>query len=299
MQGLSVFLFGFLFASAQVCAGTPTAVTLLAGESNWLVKAQALAQIVEHENDLRVLPMQSSGCVQAAADLMQLPQVDAALLTTDCIAYAEEQGLLPKALSKLSYVARLETLPIIIVTRREVATLTALAGKRIATGAVQSSGFVAGEMLFAQIELPFMRVAKSGLAALEALKNNEADAALLVGGVESLAALDPKLYHVLGFTAPISNATAFQPVLLPATDFGRLADGDVETVATTLAIVAVNSADKPRIKALADTLFSNTELRSTMPQMALDIAGWKRHASAARAAKNIQPNRPTEQGDGT
>ena len=132
---------------------------------------------------LRIIPMQGDGCITAAADVMQLTQVDAALLETACVDYAVAQGLLPQALEKLVYISRIDAQPLLLLTRRSFPSLTSLAGKRIATGPAQSAGFAAGELLLADMGLPFVRVAESRcqrpLAALVA--NEAADAVLLRG----------------------------------------------------------------------------------------------------------------------
>jgi hypothetical protein len=309
----------WILAGCAICAvGLPAAwgasrmaelnqksFTVLAGESTWLSAVDGLVDTLNHENGLHVLAVKGNGCLQASADLMNLQQIDMAVLTADCVAYAEAQGLIPNATQKLAYVSRLKALPIVLLTRRTIPNLTALAGLRIATGPAQSAGFATGELLLGGLDLPFTRVAKSGVAAVSALQSGEADAALLVGLDALDGTLDPSKFHALGLNAPAQTKTVYAPALLTATDLkGLLTDqSSLETVSTALALAVVNwkagSPQAEKVKFFSDQYFAATaNLGDAGDSVA--IPNWQRHQTSSQAleALDTQQQDNQSQGDG-
>ena len=143
----------FMGASAGLADPNQKAVTLLAGEAQWFARSTAIAQALQHQAGLNIIPMQGQGCLDATTDLYQLTAVDVALISSDCVDYAATQGLLPKPHDKLTYIARVASVPLLLVTKRENSNITSLAGKRIATGPANSAGFAAGELILGGLGL--------------------------------------------------------------------------------------------------------------------------------------------------
>jgi uncharacterized protein len=291
------------FAQSRLSTINEKTVTLVAGEPQWFGATVALSRLLKNENGLRVLPVQGDGCIESAADVMQLSQIDVALLTTDCVEYAEQQGLLPSAKKKLAFVARVESLPLIIVTRKEFPTLTSLANKRIATGPAHSAGFASGELLLGGLGLPFARLPRSGTEGLAALKANEVDAVLLQGLHLLDGELDPQRFHVIGLSAPAVDATSYAPALIESAALKGLSATDVETVSTSLVLAVLNapknSSKSEKIKLFSGAYFTQQASGDEAPLLSTNIAGWQRHTSAQQALDAL-PNEPiqTEQGDG-
>jgi hypothetical protein len=284
-------------------------LTLLSGEPAWFPDAVAIANEIDHENGLRVLPMQGSGCIESAADVLQLAQVDVALLSSDCVDYAEQQGLLPSASQKLAYVARVKSLPIILVTRRDIPNLTALAGKRIATGPAHSAGFASGEILLGGLGLPFIRVAKSGVDGMAALKSGKADAVLLQGLAALDGELDPQKFHVLGLTTTQNSTLSHAPALVEASELKGLfaGSGSLETVSTALVLAVFNwpakSAKAAKIKLFSVAYFEKQAMSDDASQLSASVPGWQRYATSQNALEALTielPEQPTtlQQGDG-
>jgi uncharacterized protein len=284
-------------------------LTLMAGETAWLGQANVVADHVAHAKGLRIIPMQGIGCVDAAADVLQLAQVDMALITADCLSYAEQQGLLPNAGQKLAYVARVKNLPLLLIARKDVPNLTALAGKRIATGPANSAGFASGEIVLGGLGLPFLRVPKSGTAAVEALKAGEADAVLLQGFDALDGSLDTQTYHVLGLTTSQNSGTAQMPAMVEARELkGLLPDGQsLETVSTALVLAVFKwpkgSPKADKIKLFSDVYFEKESAGEQALELTTDVPGLTRHEAALRALENLKSNNPEthtpKQGDGT
>jgi hypothetical protein len=297
-----------LSAVAQSAAATvdvnSRSVGVIAGDDAWLPRVVAMGRELNDEQGLRILPIATAGCMQSAADVLRLDHVDLSLLTTDCVVYAEQQGLLPQAVDKLAYVARVEALPIILVTRKDVKTLTALAGKRIATGPADSAAFATGELVLGGMGLPFKRVAKSGALALAALQAGDADAALLLGLEHLQASFDTQKFHVLGLAAPATLPDVYAPILLePAQLRGLSGDQSFETISVALTLVSPrkprNAAQAKRISLFSKIYMQNQHEIGNAAQLSTNIMGWKRHTSSAAALETLDINTETlQQGDG-
>jgi uncharacterized protein len=229
---------------------------------------------------------------------LQLTQVDVALLSTDCVDYARAQGLLPADTTKFSYIARIRATPLLLLTSREFKNVTALAGKRIATGAANSAGFASGELLLGGLDLPFTRVAQSGVKAIEALKRGEADAVLL-HGVPDFGDIDAKRFHVLGLTAPQGLSTQYAPALVEAGELGV----SVETVSTSLLLAVYNwpknSAKAQKIKQFTRIYFEQYAEGEAAYELSALVPGWRRHDFSQQALEALSLKTPElQQGDG-
>jgi TRAP-type uncharacterized transport system substrate-binding protein len=284
-----------LLVAAQAQADTKpieNVIGLLAGEVEWLPQAGAIASDLAHEDGLRILPIMGAGSVQALQDLAQLPNVDAAIVSSDSLFYARQQKLLEGNDTKFNYVARLGPLDVVLIATRGINNVTALAGKRIATGPVQSAGFSTGELLFGAFEIPFTRVPVQGNAAIEALIDNKADAALVLGTDIPKAALSDGRFHVLALPLPPSLAEIYQPAILTsATLPGLLNKGaSVETVAASLTLAVFDwpqgSSHYESLRHFETQLFK-LQNGSDANNLAADVAGWKRHSSASDTLGNV------------
>jgi TRAP-type uncharacterized transport system substrate-binding protein len=268
-------------------------VNVLAGEPAWLTQASAIAEKLDHENGLRILPILGAGGVQALLDLTQVPNIDAAIVSSDSLAYAKTQGLIDQKDTSIGYIAKLAPLEVVLIARSDIKNLTALAGKRIATGPAQSAGFATGELLFNALELPFKRVPQQGQVALKALLSGQADAALVLGASLPQNVLGSGKYHILTLPMPPNLADIYQPAMLTAQQFpGLMAPNTtVETVAASLTLAVHNW---PRNSPHYDTLRAfEAELYKAQgdglsANLAAVVPGWTRHSSAQDVLKQTQ-----------
>jgi TRAP-type uncharacterized transport system substrate-binding protein len=298
---LCVLICGALPALAQDKLSQNT-IMLLAGESRWLAEANTITNELTHENGLKLLAVQGNGCVESAADIMQLSSIDAGVVTADCVQYAKAQGLLPATENDMTYVSRLATLPIYIITKRDNKTLTSLAGQRIATGPAHSAIFATGELLLGGMGLPFQRIPKSDDDALALLAQGQADAVLMLGALSSTIELDPGRFHIIGLSTPIELANDYATTLMPQATLQGLSAFDVETIATPLLLVTrqtKTSSDKMKSFVSA---FINLQATSTdAPTRFAPVNGWKRNLSAAQELKQrkLEPGNNSPQGEGS
>ncbi|MDE2445490.1 MAG: hypothetical protein KGO94_04870 [Alphaproteobacteria bacterium] len=276
--------FGNLIAAPKA---TQQVIGLLVGESQWLGEARKLAAKLDHEEGMRVVPMLGVGGVQAFQDMSSLPGIDAALVASDSLAYASEQGLLAGQKDKFSYIAKLAPLNVVIVAKREIATLEGLKGKKIATGPAQSASFATAELLFNALNIDFTRVAKQDEEALDALNSGLADAAVILGTAQSTAVLSDGRFHVLDVQAPPSLSSVYQPAILTARELPGLVTGKqtVETISTSLTLaVHEHVRDAGRNKALKTftSLVFNLPSPDGGDNLAAAVPGWQRHAEALK-----------------
>ncbi len=260
-------------------------VSVLAGEVAWLPKISAIAEKLDHENGLRILPVIGAGGVQALLDLKQIPSLDAAIVASDSLAYAKVQNLISDKDRSLTYIAKLAPLELILIARKDIKNVTALAGKRIATGPAQSAGFASGELLFNALEIPFKRVPQQGDAGLKALASGQADAALILGTSFNTISVDANKFHLLSLAMPPTLSEIYQPALLTSQQLPNLLqqNASVETIAASLTLavrewpkgsthdVALQAFEAELYKAQGDGLSVN---------LAATVQGWTRQSAA-------------------
>ena len=291
-------LCAFLGSSGLVAAennSQKNIIGLLAAEEQWLSAATKIAAKLDHENGLRILPIVGAGGVQAFQDLANLPMVDAAIISSDSLIYAAQQELISGQKEKYSYVARLAKLDVVLVAKNKISKLSGLKGMRIATGPAQSASFATGELIFNAMNISFLRVAKQGDSAVDALINGEADAALFLGTDFPVAALSDGRFHVLSLQIPSSLSEIYQPAILTSHELPGLVSGkqSVETFATSLALaIHDHPRDAAHSKALQnfEAVFFRLVDGDGNNNLAAVVPGWKRHAEA----QNILSQNQTE-----
>jgi TRAP-type uncharacterized transport system substrate-binding protein len=269
-------------------------VGVIAGEPEWLPLVQDVAKSLNHWDGLRVLPIAGDGAIQSVSDLIHISGVDVALVPADSVAYAKAQNLLPPNEEKIAYLARMGTIKVLLVTRKGITNITALANKRIATGPAQSAGFATGELVFGAAGINFKRVAADGAAAIAALDSGKADAALVLGAQNLATLKSPEQFHVLPLSLPKQLETTYAPSLLSRQELSRykMQGNAIDTIATPLVLAVFNWKEKnPHSEALYT--FNKAMLEaSTLPDnaapwirnnLAADVPGLLRHQSSVRA----------------
>ena len=303
MQRRSVMQAIMSLALAQTMTTTEaearaTALTIVAGEPEWLGLATNLADELDHRQGLRLIPTQGRGSLQSLADLAQLQGADAAIIAADTLAYADAQGLLAPAHDRFSYVARLQSLPIVLVTHSSIPSLTMLANKRLCTGPAQSAAFATGELVFGTLGVPFVRVPKSHSEGLAALQRGDADAVLLLG-TETLK-INTALgnFHILPLPVPQGLETVYEAHTLNQKDLpGLPANGPkLDTISTSLVLATSsmrrNAEQNTALKRLIAELFSGPTQLPWLSTETLknDVPGWQRNPLAVGANNSTQQN---------
>ncbi|MBG1231214.1 TAXI family TRAP transporter solute-binding subunit [Aestuariivirga litoralis] len=282
-----------LGTSALQAEPKETPFNIMVGEASWLPEASTIAKALDHESGLRIMPVLGRGSVQAVQDLENFPTLDAALVTADSLTYVKAQSLMDPADVKLTYISAVKPLPIVLVAARGIPNITALAGKRIATGTADSASFASGELLMGAMEVPFLRVPASQEGAVDALLAGQADAAFFVGVPTNLARLG-RNFRVLSLVLPTELTGTYQAAKLTSADLPGLipSNAQLDTVSTEL-ILAANSADTSKdhakaMKAFTFELFRQSTDSTNM--LRAEVPGWTREANAAALVKTMMAN---------
>ncbi len=270
-----------------------TSFTILVGEPSWIADAQLLAKSLDHEGALRVLPVLGEGSIQAMQDITQFSALDSALVTSDSLAYVKAQNLLGADEQKFSYITAIKPLPIMLIARKNIANITALAGKRIATGPAYSASFATGEMVFGAMEIPFLRVAQTQDAAIESLASGKADAALVLGTPKNLSRLQVGDFHILPIVMPTELTQTYSRNTLSNKDAPNLLVNSqkIESISTQL-LLAVNdqhfdAGQRNRLKQFETEIFKQANFASKA-----QVEGWARQQDAQNQLGlnvNIEP----------
>lgn len=262
-----------------------------------------IANAMDHTDGLRILPMIGRGSLQSINDLLFLRGVDVALLSSDSLAFVKKHDLYKEETGKIAYMAKLATLNIIVLARKDIASVESLAGLRIATGPANSDEFVAAELVFDALGLNYERVATTGKNSITALLDGRIDAAVFTGAhsYQLLKAIKAKSgLHILPIPLPESLAGTYSPAILDSSTFPNLiAEGSVaETVAAALILGVFDWPERTERfyklrrfnKALLSTYLAsrNTE-QST--NFSAAVPGWKQYLTA----KNLMGDNKSSQ----
>jgi uncharacterized protein len=281
---------------SAVCAQpSESSFTILVGEPSWIADAQSLAKSLDHEGAFRVLPVLGQGSIQAIQDITQFSALDSALVTSDSLSYVKAQNLLGTDEQKFSYITAIKPLPIILIARKNIANITGLAGKRIATGPAYSASFATGELIMGAMEIPFLRVAQTQDAAIDALASGKADAALVLGTPKNLAQLRQIEYHILPIVMPPELSQIYTRSVLSNRELpGLLANGQkIESIQTELLLAVsdphFDATQRGRLKQFEAEIFKQPKTAAT-----ITVPGWTRQADAQTLLATLNLNATIE-----
>ncbi len=267
-------------------------VGVMADTAGSLGLAINFARALDHENDLRLLPIAGKGPVQTLTDVLFLRGVDAVILPSDTLAYAVENQLLEGAPGRVSFIAKLASLDVHVLARGNIKTLADLEGKRVAAGSTGSGSFIAASLIFPAAGITVDEVPLEGAEAIAALKRGDVDAAVIVSPRPAavLRALKPRDgLHLVSVPAGENLAGIYAPAILSASDYpGLLRKGEsVETAASALVLAVFNAPRNSeryyKLRRFTDALFV-----SLMPEdgaaaginLAAEVPGWTRYVAA-------------------
>jgi TRAP-type uncharacterized transport system substrate-binding protein len=297
-HALAGVLCGLLYLVSPAFAAAPVTVGLMADTREDFALAMRLAAALDHQARLRVMPIAGKGPVQSFKDLVYLKGVDAVLIPSDVLAFAVRNGLYRLPPSKVSFLVNLGHLDVHLVARGGIASLAALAGKRVATGSTRSWSYVASHLILGLAGIAVEDAPLEGQQAVAALAEGSIDAAFLVGPkpLPELAALKSPDLHLVPLEAPAEAADAYAPVLLTAADYpGLIGKGQtVESVSSALLIAAFEwprgSPQAEEISAFTAALFAAFQGNGSGAadiNLAASVAGWQR----ARVAEDLLKSR--------
>ena len=282
------------------------AVGLLASQPDLIDDALLIADALDHTKGLRILPVVGRGGLQSINDLLFLRGIDVAMIASDSLAFVKKNKLYTTEADKISYLAKLANVNVIIVARKEFANLESLEGKRVATGRVDSDEFVAADLIFGSFGVNYDRVSASGKKAIAALEEGRLDAAIFTGAdaYPMLASIKSSgKFHILQISVAEDLADAFSPAILSGADLPNLIpEGEfVETVASALVLAVFDWPDRSerfyKLNKFNAALFENylnALAEEQRTNFLAAVPGWKPYLTAKAQNAAETPETETE-----
>jgi TRAP-type uncharacterized transport system substrate-binding protein len=282
-------------ASAGAAAPANNAVTIETDGSSGpgLDLIEDVASLVGDSTALRVLPVLGQGSAQNLDDLARLRAIDLAIVQTDVLDRAREQG---GPGSQITYIAKLYNEELHLLARRDVNSLADLVHQKVELGPPGSGTAITADRLFTLLKIAVLAAHDPVAAALQKLQKGEIAAVALVAPKPASAfrGLDGNRLHFLAIPITPAVTAAFIPTQLEAADYpGLVPPGHpIDTVAVG-AVLAVAPLDplSPRYQAAAafvDRFFGGFETLlqpGHIPQwrevnLAAELPGGRRFAPA-------------------
>jgi TRAP transporter TAXI family solute receptor len=160
-------------------------VTIMAGSPNGtdLGIAYDIAQVVDDGDNLRVLPIVGKGAAQSVKDVMFLKGVDMGITQANIIKYFARTGELgSNFIDQITYVAKLFTEEVHIITRSNVTDISQLEGKAVNLGEEGSGTEITGRLLLDALGVKFQERHLGDAEAIEKLKSGEIAATIIMAG---------------------------------------------------------------------------------------------------------------------
>lgn len=282
----------------SVNQGTVTVITDGVTETSGLVSelASELAETVDVEGRVRLLPVMGYGATASVRDLLYLRGIDLGILNSDILSYLRLQDQLPTAQRRIRYVARLLDKTVYVVARPEIGALADLAGKDVLVLGKESEGHVTARTIagltgidmrlaFTDWDGAAAKLAAGEAAAVIVLDRNATVLSNWFGRQEGLRLLPVPLAGKLADVYERKSLVASDaPGLIPA--------GGLETikVSTVLAVYAwrktharydyVNGFVKQLFQAVAEIRASGRETVWNEVELAAPVLGWQRYEPA-------------------
>jgi TRAP-type uncharacterized transport system substrate-binding protein len=298
LRTLFCFLVFAVPAAEAARAADSTQLQIITGDEAGTESALAadLAKLFAEAPALRVSPGDAG--LGNLTLLITKPDIDVAFVSTDALieAASRESGAgLP---DRLEVVARLGPQEIHVLARRDIESLSGLAGQKVSVGADGGASALAATRLFAAFNVQVEPQALDDRAALEQLKRGKIAALVIVGGkpVPLLREIPDGLgLHLLPlpFVVPVQDNDL--PTHFDHEDYPNLirAEVSVPSLATGMVLLAASHKDaasaRARVERFVEAMFSRFgELKrgGRHPKwreinLAASLPGWTRSPAAA------------------
>ncbi len=171
-------------------AGSPTAranggtVGLVSGgvDGTYIRIAADLASVLDDGDVLRVLPIVGKGSVQNLADLIYLRGIDVGIVQSDALTYVRRENMFPGVGQAINYIAKLYDEEVHILSRREIAGVEDLAGKKVNVDVRGSGTAMTAAVVFGKLNVAVQPVYEPQDVALQRLRTGEIAALVYVAG---------------------------------------------------------------------------------------------------------------------
>jgi len=260
-----------------------------------------IASLADDDAVRRVLPVVGKGSLQNLADLGQLSMVDAAIVQTDVVDHARAHKLYP-GVDRITYITKLYNEELHLLARRDITSLSDLAGQPVNFDVRSGGTAVTAGRLFELLKIAVKPANDDTETALTKLRNGEIAALALVAGKPAapFRSLDGKDgLHFLAVPIDPATTAVFVPTRLTAADYPRLVPPGqgIDTVAVG-AVLAVADLDPLSVRYRAVGKFVDrffTEFDALVEDghhpkwrevnLNADLPGWRRFPPAEQWLK--------------
>jgi TRAP-type uncharacterized transport system substrate-binding protein len=267
--------------------------------------AADIADLLNDGATRRVVPVIGEGSLQNLSDLEALRGIDAAIVQTDVLDYARQQRL-ARALSRLTYIARLYNEEFHLLAGPGIRTIRDLAGKRVNFDAQGSGTGVTAARIFAALGVAVAPTNDPASRALAQLERGQIAALAFVSAKPAPIFRDlghSTGLHFLAIPAQPALLSAYAPTRLTAQDYpGLIApDQPIDTLAVGTALVAadlrIGSERYRNLVNFVDAFF--TQFQSLLGpgyqakwhevNLSADLPGWMRFPPAQQWLQRNAP----------
>ena len=102
--------------------------------------AGEMADVLDQEGDLRVLPIMGRGPVENIRDILYLRGIDVGVVHSDILTFMKSRNIFPTASRRLRYLAKLYDESFHVIAHRDIKSVYDLAGKKVVVGENAISG---------------------------------------------------------------------------------------------------------------------------------------------------------------
>ncbi|HRD75288.1 MAG TPA: C4-dicarboxylate ABC transporter substrate-binding protein [Hyphomicrobiaceae bacterium] len=257
--------------------------------------AAELAQALDNEDAMRVLPIVSRGPFDNMYDLLFLRGVDMAIVYADNLDHFRTKERVPGLLDRVNYIARLFPAEVHLVVRPEINSLKDLVGKTINVNTAGTAAAYSGPIIFQRLGLNVRLTNNPHRDALQEIRKSDKYAGLLfvtTKPVPPLAAPNwPEGFKLLPIEMTPALEEYYVPAYLEAAEYPKLipAGQRVTTIAVPVVLAVYNwNVGKDRYRRMVrfvDYLFDRLPALQKEPNhpawkqvnLAATVPGWKRY----------------------
>ncbi len=222
-------------------------ITLVTGtlESTYARIGSDLANVLNREKHLRILPVLSAGPLQSVDDILYLKGVDIGIIRSDVLDYIASHEKNESVKDQITYIAKLFNEEIHLLANERFTDIKQLAGKTINFGLFNNGTRITAENIFQKLNIEVNPTYYDQPFALEKIKTGEIDAMFVVDGkpssfINSIPQKDGIRLLPIPFTIDLSES--YVPAILTADDYPNLIekDHDISTVTVGAILAAYN-----------------------------------------------------------
>lgn len=284
---------------ASVAPGNAVLGIIAGGVTGTYIRIAAdIAAVVDAQAwGLRVLPIVGLGSLQNISDLLNVRDVDVAIVQSDALAYLRQRRAVPGAEDRIAYVAKLYDEEIHVLARPDIRGLGDLAGQRVNVDRRGSGTALTASVLFPALGVAVEPMHDDQDTALAKLKRGEIAALMYVAGKPARLFAEVGAgsgLHLLAVPLDPALLETYVPSRLEHTDYpGLVADGGaVDTVAVGAVMAVYNwppgTERHARLTRFVEALFDELpELRQPPRHpkwrdvsLSAQVPGWTRFRAA-------------------